>query len=108
MIERVMKSYEECTMREIVMDGKDWNVPDDVYDSFFGAVGAPAWHGRNFNALRDSIAVGDINKIEVPYIIIMRNYGSIGSGAKQLATEFVQLVKELHDSGCPVDIRVEN
>ena len=42
-------------MREIIMDGKGWNASDDVYDAFFEAIGAPSWHGHNFNALRDSI-----------------------------------------------------
>jgi RNAse (barnase) inhibitor barstar len=95
-------------MQEIVMDGGNWGVPDDVYDAFFKAVGAPSWHGRNFNALRDSIAVGRINKIEVPYLIRLKNYSSIGSGARGMANDFIELIKELHESGCPVEIKVEN
>lgn len=42
---------------------KTW---DDIYDSFFRAVGAPDGHGRNFNALAASIAKGSINAVEVP------------------------------------------
>ena len=70
--------------------------------------GAPSWHGRNFNALRDSIAGGRINKIEAPYLIRLKNYSSIGSGAKSMATEFIELIKQLRESGSPVDIKVEN
>jgi RNAse (barnase) inhibitor barstar len=95
-------------MKEIVLDGKNWNEDDDVYDAFFAAVGAPSWHGRNFNALRDSIVVGQINKVEVPYLIKIKNYGSMGSGAKGIAASFVQLIKELRESGCPVDIETEH
>jgi len=69
-------------MREIVMDGERWVAPHDVYDAFFQAVGAPSWHGRNFNALRDSIAVGQINKIQVPYLIRIKSYASVGPGAR--------------------------
>ena len=42
-------------MKELILNGAEWTTRDDVYDSFFRAVGAPDWHGRNFDALRDSI-----------------------------------------------------
>jgi len=76
-------------MQEIVTDGGNWTEQDDVYDAFFKAVGAPSWHGRNFNALRDSICGGRINRIEVPYLIRRKNFASIGSEAKSMATNFV-------------------
>jgi len=95
-------------MQEIVLDGRNWSAGNDVYDAFFKAVGAPSWHGRNFNALRDSIAIGRINKIEAPYVVRIKNYASIGAGAKSMAADFVQFIKEMHESGCPVDIEIEN
>jgi RNAse (barnase) inhibitor barstar len=95
-------------MREIIIDGKNWSRPEDIYDALFEAVGAPEWHGRNFNALRDSIAFGGINKIEVPYLIRIKNYSSIGEEAKSIARDLVGLIKELRGSGCAVDITVEN
>jgi RNAse (barnase) inhibitor barstar len=95
-------------MREIIMDGKGWNASDDVYNAFFEAVGAPSWHGHNFDALRDSIVVGRINRIEIPYIIKIKNYNSIRDGAKSMAAEFVHLIKEFQESGYPVDIQIEN
>ncbi len=92
----------------MLLDGTSWRVPDDLYDSFFKAVGAPSWHGRNFNALRDSIAKGDTNEIEVPYLIKIKHYALIGDGVTEMASEFVELIRELRDSGCPVEIEVEN
>lgn len=94
-------------LREIVIDGKSWTSPDDVYEAFFKAVGAPSWHGRNFNALRDSIVGGQINKVEVPYLIKIKNYASIGAGARGTVEDFVDFIKELYGSGCLVDIEVE-
>jgi RNAse (barnase) inhibitor barstar len=94
-------------MQEVVMDGKNWATSDDIYDAFFQAVGAPSWHGRNFNALEDSICGGQINKIEVPYLIKIKNYTSIGVGARGAADLFVELIRELKESGCPVDIQIE-
>jgi RNAse (barnase) inhibitor barstar len=94
-------------MQEIALDGKTWNTPDDVYDAFFKAVGAPGWHGRNFNALRDSICVGQINTVEVPYLVRIKNYSLIGAGARRMAADFVQLIEDLRNEGCPVDVNVE-
>jgi RNAse (barnase) inhibitor barstar len=93
-------------MRTITLDAGDWRSADDFYDAFFTAVGAPSWHGRNFNALRDGIAVGQINKIEVPYLIRILNYSRMGDQLKPLASDFVALINELRAGGCAVEIEV--
>jgi RNAse (barnase) inhibitor barstar len=95
-------------MRELLLDGADWKSKDDVYSSFFRAVGAPDWHGRNFDALIDSIEKGDINQVEVPYRLVIKNYDLIGDGACQVAKDFVDLIREMGGRGCPVEVRVEN
>jgi RNAse (barnase) inhibitor barstar len=95
-------------MRELIMDGATWNSKDDVYDAFFGVVGAPAWHGRNFDALNDSIGTGSINDIEVPYRRIVRNFDLVGAGAKEMAGDFVDLIRELAASGIPVEVVIQN
>jgi hypothetical protein len=92
---------------ELVLDAAGWQSADDVFDGFFRAVGAPSWHGRNFNALNDSIATGNINKIDVPYRIIIRNAASIGNGAVTLINSFEDLVGEIQSRGCPVEMRIE-
>jgi RNAse (barnase) inhibitor barstar len=95
-------------MKELILNGADWRTRDDVYDSFFRAVGAPVWHGRNFNALRDSIATGSINTVEVPYRLVIQNYDKIAPSARQMANDFVDLIRELAAEGCPVDVRAES
>jgi RNAse (barnase) inhibitor barstar len=94
-------------VRELILDGAAWQTMDDVYDAFFRAVGAPSWHGRNFNALNDSIATGDINAIEVPYCIVIRNAALAGEGAQQMTRDFIELIQEIAARGCPVAVRVE-
>jgi len=94
-------------MREIVLDASNWRSKDDVYDSFFHAVGAPEWHGRNLDALRDSIAAGQVNRIEVPYRLVVKKTERLGSGAETTLDDFVKLIHELSAEGCPVEIRVE-
>src|SRR5438552_2309690 len=76
-------------MRELFMDAETWKQQDDLYDSFFNAVGAPSWHGRNFNALRDSIKIGGVNAAQVPYRLVVKNFDKVGDGAKQIAADFV-------------------
>jgi|ERR1700675_2908780 RNAse (barnase) inhibitor barstar len=95
-------------MKEVFMDGRNWKNQDDVYDSFFQAVGAPSWHGRNLNALNDSIGTGKINRIEAPYCLVIQNHDLIQEGARNMTADFVALIRELKDRGCEVDVRVEN
>jgi RNAse (barnase) inhibitor barstar len=95
-------------MMELTMDGATWNSKDDIYDAFFKVVGAPSWHGRNFDALNDSIANGQINKVEVPYSLVILNFDLIGADAKKMASDFVDLIREIAARGVPVEIVVQN
>ena len=96
------------TMKQISLDAAKWQSKNDVYSSFFQAVGAPDWHGRNLDALNDSIANGSINKIEVPYRLVIKNYGNVGDGARQMADDFIDLIRDIASRGCPVEIQVES
>jgi len=94
-------------MKELILNGVGWATGDDVYDAFFRAVGAPEWHGRNLDALADSIRGGSINQVEVPYRLVIKGYDRVGVDAKPMADSFINLVRELTAEGCPVEIRVE-
>ena len=85
-------------MQEIHLDGRNWHTKDDFYDAFFAAVHAPSWHGRNFNALRDSIGVGQINGIEAPYSIVISGYQDMMPDVKRIVEDFADLVSELSPS----------
>ena len=95
-------------MRELILDGAGWITRDEVYEAFFRAVGAPEWHGKNFDALNDSIATGSINEVEVPYRLIVKNYYLIGGEAKKMVDDFVDLIEEIAARGCPVEIRLKD
>ena len=47
-------------------DGSGWRTPADFYSALLPALGAPTWHGRNLDALYDSLS-GDINQMEPPF-----------------------------------------
>lgn len=91
-------------MKKLTLFATGWKTSDDLYDAFFKAVGAPAWHGRNFNALRDSITGGQINQIEPPYMIEVVGLDKISPKVRPLADDFCSLIKEFHAEGYGVDI----
>ncbi len=59
-------------MQTIELDATNWTTALDLYDALLAALGAPEWHGRNLNALTDSMIWGGINEVEPPYTIQIR------------------------------------
>jgi RNAse (barnase) inhibitor barstar len=95
-------------MRRIVLDCSGWQTGDDFYDAFFAAVRAPSWHGRNFDALNDSICTGSINEIETPYLIVIKNIDKAASEAREIVREFKLLVDRRSAEGCQISISFED
>jgi RNAse (barnase) inhibitor barstar len=95
-------------MRQIRLDATEWKTQNDFYDSFFRAVGAPSWHGRNFDALNDSIGTGQINEVEVPYGIVIANSAAAKREAQAIIHEFAKLIHRLAEGGCPVEMIVQS
>jgi hypothetical protein len=56
-------------MRTIELDATNWKSILDFYNALLPAIGAPAWHGKNPNALVDSMIWGGINAVQPPYTI---------------------------------------
>ncbi len=54
---------------EIIIDWAKVKSEDDFYNIFLPQVKAPEWHGRNLDALTDSVVTGDVNSIEPSYTI---------------------------------------
>lgn len=95
-------------VKTIVLDAYGWRGAEDFYDAFFGAVGAPLWHGKNFNALSDSIVTGQINTLEVPYTLAIRNLGSTSHAVRTFVQEVAHLISEFEAEGCPVAIELQD
>jgi len=91
-------------IKALHLNGTGWRTRDDFYDAFFKAVGAPDWHGRNFNALRDSIGTGGINRIEIPYTIQIDGIEGTPPEVKSLVRDFCNLISDLHAAGHQVDV----
>jgi RNAse (barnase) inhibitor barstar len=91
---------------DLELDAGGWKSADDVYDAFFRAVHAPAWHGRNLDALNDSISTGNINEIEVPYRVVIRNASHAQDAARRMIPTLVDLIRRIEATGCPVSVVV--
>jgi len=61
----------------IDLDATNWVSAHDFYDALLPALGAPPQHGRNVNALVDSMIWGGMNKIEPPYTIRICRAGQL-------------------------------
>lgn len=88
----------------LTLDASSWSTRDDFYADLFHAVGAPEWHGRNFDALIDSIQTGQINAVEVPYRIQVANSAMALSAARLVLCEFAELVGFMQSNGCPLSL----
>jgi hypothetical protein len=86
------------------LNGVSWRTRDDFYDALFVVLGAPIWHGRNFNALRDSIGTGGINTMEPPYYFVITGRPEMGAESQKAVTDFCELIRELKDAGCAVEV----
>jgi hypothetical protein len=91
---------------ELKMDARGWKGFDDLYDSFFAAVGAPVWHGRNFDALNDSIVGGGINRVDLPYVLVIENLDGTSAEGYVATQQFILFVRELEGKGCPISVIV--
>jgi RNAse (barnase) inhibitor barstar len=60
------------TVQCVDLDASAWTSALDFYEALLTTLGAPRWHGRNINALVDSMVFGGINEIMPPYVVVIR------------------------------------
>jgi RNAse (barnase) inhibitor barstar len=74
-------------MKVVRLDASNWRSPQDFYSALLPHLGAPAWHGRNLDALEDSL-YGAINKIDPPFKIEVE-------GTERLSPEMGQFLSKV-------------
>jgi len=85
----------------------DWNEVQSVegfYDNFLPKIEAPDWHGRNLNALRDSIVTGDVNGIEPPYTIQSINNNCIPENLISFQSKIFAILEEAIREGRDINV----
>ncbi|HEY1965012.1 MAG TPA: barstar family protein [Acidobacteriaceae bacterium] len=93
-------------MDDIRLDGRSWQSADDFYAAYFACVGAPEWHGRNLDAVWDSLTGGDINQRNPPFRICIVGLEQMGPEAKQMTERFAALVKQAKSEGHVIELEL--
>jgi RNAse (barnase) inhibitor barstar len=52
---------------ELIIDWASIKTTEEFYGYFLPIFGAPEWHGRNLNALNDSVVTGDVYESGPPF-----------------------------------------
>ena len=90
-------------MKRISIDISGCETVDDFYGILLSSLEAPDWHGRNLDALWDSIT-DDINNIMPPYCIDL----SVGTNLSTSVAALLPRVKALFEEAREQDhIKVE-
>ena len=76
-------------MKVIRLDASRWRSPGDFYSALLPELGAPSWHGKNLNALNDSLS-GGINELEPPFAVEVE-------GSADLSNEMAAFLAEVVD-----------
>jgi RNAse (barnase) inhibitor barstar len=82
-------------MRIIDLNASGWRTAGDFYDALLPKLGAPEWHGRNANALNDSVIWGGINSVNPPLVIRVRGLEHV----PKAVADAVKLAKRGLDEG---------
>jgi RNAse (barnase) inhibitor barstar len=90
-------------MKEIRLDASKWKTRGDFYDALLPALEAPAWHGRNLDALNDSIGGDEINEVRLPIPFLLVGTDDVPSELRSYLKKFAELVADLRrDEGADV------
>jgi RNAse (barnase) inhibitor barstar len=82
-------------MKEIRLDAAKWKTRDDFYDALLSALGAPAWHGHNLDALKDSIGSDQINEVHLPFCFLIVGTDRLPVELRSCLKMFAKLVADL-------------
>lgn len=87
-------------------EGEAWTSANEFYTSYLAAVEAPEWHGRNLDALWDSLTAGGINQRNPPFRIRISGTARMSCDARDMVRRFEALVQEAEQEGHAVQIEL--
>ncbi|GGZ96748.1 hypothetical protein GCM10008090_01230 [Arenicella chitinivorans] len=89
---------------KVIIDWSEIQSPDDYFSQLLPQVGAPDWHGRNLNALADSLVTGGINKLEPPFCLINLQTGSVPPELQDFVTGLNEIYDEASSNGRKISV----
>ena len=102
-------------MQRIEVDGAQWRSEDDLWDAVLGALGAPEWHGRNFDAIFDSVGepgflapdAARVNRVQAPFEIVVVNAGELEGRLRDRLTGIAETLEAVRkEFGLQVSLSV--
>lgn len=90
----------------IMLDAADWSQPGDFYEALLPRLNAPDWHGRNLDALWDSLTRGQINGLEPPFAVKVFNTANFSSELRDFMARAEALFADAQAGGAPVSLEV--
>jgi RNAse (barnase) inhibitor barstar len=91
---------------KVLLDGRSWVSTDDFYEAVLTALGAPVWHGRNLDALDETLRAGDVNRLNPPLDIEIRGMDSMGEDARKTVERFKDLIDDLRAAAIDISLKV--
>ncbi|MGR3312787.1 barstar family protein [Roseovarius indicus] len=92
-------------MKKIPIDVSGCRNEGDVYDLLLAGLEAPRWHGRNFDALWDSVT-RDINAVLPPYLVEVAGHRQVPEEVALLVSRIRSLFEEARE-GHRADVRLK-
>lgn len=83
----------------------EWQSKQDFYDELLPQIGAPDWHGRNLDAVADSLVTGQINTVEPPFVIEVQRLDESAKFARALVQVLAEIAEEASESGRRIGMR---
>jgi hypothetical protein len=103
---RTFAPREIIHVMEIVLDGYDWRTELDFIEAVIAGVEGPQWHGRNYNALYDSLVVGSINGVDGPYDFVIKPPTQAIPEVTEAISYFLQRVSDWRAEGANISARI--
>ena len=94
-------------MRLIELHADKWCTPLDFYEALLIALGAPEGHGRNINALIDSMVYGGICAMDPPYTLRITGTAKLPNDIKNEIDATVASIREAQGADGGVEFQIE-
>ena len=65
------------------IDASSWKERINLYEAILPVLDAPEWHGKNMNALLESIIWGEINAVDPPFTLRIRGTANLPAGVAE-------------------------
>ena len=94
-------------MYRITLDGSRWRSQADFYAALLDVIGDPGWHGRNLDALDETLRVGDVHTINPPFAVHIIGAATMAHEVRTYLDRFLALAAALRADGVVVDVTLE-